>query len=305
MDLRGKGRGALSVVVTGAAGFVGAALVGELLAAGFAVTTVDRRPVVALPAGATALRADLLDGDAAVRDALRTAEAVFHLAGHPGVREHGRRADRQRRRDNVLATARVLRDVPPGTPLVVTSSASVYGGGRGRASRESDRLAPRGGYARSKVAVERLCAHRLARGGAVAVARPFTVVGERQRPDMALALWAAAARRGDPIRIFGSPRRTRDVTDVREVARALHLMAVRAVRGPLNIGTGRPRTLGELAEAVRRAAGPAPIEVVPADRADPAATHADPRLAHRRLGFTPRTDLDDVVRRALALAPTP
>lgn len=299
----------MSVVVTGAAGFIGSALVGELAASGLAVTAVDRRPVVGLPAGATALRADLLAAAGtpeaeAVRDALRTADAVFHLAGRPGVRDSDGAADRDRHRDNVLATARVLALVPPATALVVTSSASVYGGSACGPSAEHHRLRPRGGYALSKVAVERLCGARLAAGGAVGIARPFTVLGERQRPDMALALWAAAIRHGRPIRLHGSPLRTRDVTDVRDAARALRLMAQRGVTGPLNIGTGRPRTLAELAAAVRRQLGDVqlgdvPVELIPADRADPPDTCADPTLARRKLGFTPRTDLDDVVRRAV------
>lgn len=290
------------VVVTGAAGFIGAALVRELAWAGVPVVAVDRRPAP-LPAGVVGIVADLLGPDGAVADALAGADAVFHLAGRPGVRDADPDAPRYRHRDNVLATRRVLALVRRDTPLVVTSSSSVYGGSRGRPCAEGDPLRPLGGYARSKAAVERLCARRLAGGGAVGVARPFTVVGEGQRADMALAVWAAAARRGDPIRIHGSPYRTRDVTDVRDVARALRLMAERAVTGPLNIGTGHPRTLLERAGAIRRATGPVPAVLVPADAADPTDTRADTALATRRLGFRPRTDLDDVVRRLLVPVP--
>lgn len=305
----------MSVVVTGAAGFIGTALVHDLVAAGYPVTAIDRRPNTALPAGARELRADLLaggrhtgrhtgdddsrggdrDGRGAVRDALATAEAVFHLAGRPGVRDGSRRL-----RDNVLATAAVLRAVPATTTLVVASSSSVYGGSRhGRPSAEGDPVRPRGGYAGSKVLVEQLCRLRLARGGSVAIARPFTVVGERQRPDMALARWVRAARNGDPLTLYGSPLRTRDITDVRDAATALRLMAERDITGPLNIGTGRPRTLAEIADAVRRATNPVPIRVVPARRADPPDTRADTRLARRLLGFTPTTDLAAVLERVL------
>jgi nucleoside-diphosphate-sugar epimerase len=294
----------VSVVVTGAAGFIGSALVADLLAAGYQVTAVDRRPLADLPAGAAAISADLLGPGrqaAAVREALRTAEAVFHLAGRAGVRDGDPAAPALRHRDNVLATASVLAGVPAGTPLVVASSSSVYGGSRaGRASAEGDPLRPRGGYARSKAAVEDLCRRRLASGGTVAVARPFTVAGRRQRPDMALARWAAAASRGDPITVYGSLRRTRDITDVRDAATALRLMAERGVTGPLNIGTGRPYTLGDLAAAIHRTVGPAPVQVIPAPRTDPPHTRADTRLAYRRLGFTPRTDLDATVRSLLA-----
>jgi nucleoside-diphosphate-sugar epimerase len=290
----------VAVVVTGAAGFIGSALVDELVRSGLQVVALDRRPPAALPGGAVPLMADLLDPDPVLHDALAGADAVFHLAGRPGVRDPDRHADLRRHRDNVLATQRVLGLVPHSTPLVVTSSSSVYGGSPGRPSAETDPLRPLGGYARSKVAVEALCARRLAAGGSVSVARPFTVVGERQRPDMALAVWTAAARRGDPIRVHGSLARSRDVTDVQDVARALRLMAERGVTGPMNAGTGRPRTLAELVDAVRRAAGPVPVTVVPAHHADPPGTWADTTALHRRLGLRPRTDLDDVVRRVIA-----
>jgi len=282
----------MSVVVTGAAGFLGRALVASLAADGIPVVAVDRRPPPDGP-GVIALRADLLDRDPAVTEALRRADAVFHLAGRPGVRDTGAAADAARTRDNVHATAAVLATVPPGPPLVVTSSSSVYGGAAGRPSRESDPLRPLGGYARSKVAVERLCA-----GRPVAVLRPFTVAGEGQRPDMALARWIAAVRAGEPIRILGSTRRTRDVTDVRDVVRAARLAAERGVVGTLNVGSGRPRTLAELAGAVCRVLGaPAELVVGPAAAVEPAATWADTTRLRRSLGFVPVTDLDDVVAR--------
>ncbi len=58
----------------------------------------------------------------------------------------------------------------------------------------------------------------LCAGRPVAVLRPFTVAGEGQRADMALARWIAAVRAGRPVRILGSPGRSRDVTDVRDLS---------------------------------------------------------------------------------------
>lgn len=300
----------MPVVVTGAAGFIGGALTAALAGAGQRVIAVDRRAVPVTGGAVRALRVDLLDLGCRAGDdlatALREADAVFHLAGRPGVRDRDPDAERLRQRDNVLATERVLRHVPAEVPLVVTSSSSVYGGCHGRASREGDPLRPLGGYARSKARAEALCAARLASGGTVALARPFTVVGEGQRPDMALARWIAALRCGEPIRVLGSPARTRDVTDVREVVRSLCSIAERGVRGPVNIGTGRPRTLADLAAAVCRALGrPGEIVVDPVGHEEPAATRADTTLHETLLGFRPRTDLDDVVRRQVAASAPP
>lgn len=296
----------MAAVVTGAAGFIGRVLVRTLLEAGTPVIATDRRPVDPRD-GLTVLTADLLDGDALVRAALESADVVYHLAGCPGVRDTRPDAEYHRQRDNPRATAAVLRHVPLTTPLVVTSSSSVYGGARdGHACRETDQPRPRGGYARSKLHVERLCGERLRAGGTVTIARPFTAAGEGQRPDMALARWIDAARAGRPLRVLGSLDRTRDVTDVREVARALVALAEAGTRGPVNIGTGVGHTLRELIAAVADVAGVEPATAIePAGSEEVAATLADTTRLARAAGFVPATDLREVVaRQVAATAPT-
>lgn len=304
----------MQVVVTGSSGFVGRAVVAELARRGRSVVAIDRRPAPAgqpagvpvdRPAGPHAaplvLTGDLLRRDELVDVALDSADAVVHLAGCPGVRDGAAGVGRRRHRDNVLATARVLAAVPSGVPVVVASSSSVYGGSDGRPSLETDPLAPRGGYARSKVAVEELCAARAAAGGRVTVVRPFTVVGEGQRPDMALSRWVDAALAGRPLEVFGSLERTRDLTDVREVARTLAALADPSVAptAVLNVGSGRPRSLGEIVDAVAAATGTRPVtRVTRAAEVEPADTWADTDALRRVLGVVPTTDLADVVRRA-------
>jgi nucleoside-diphosphate-sugar epimerase len=296
----------VAVVVTGSAGFLGRVLVGELVARGHQVVGVDRNPAAPGTPAHLVLTGDLLDRDEMVDAALDTADAVVHLAGCPGVRDAGPSVEHRRRRDNVAATARVLAAVPPQVPVVVASSSSVYGGSTGRPSRESDLLAPRGGYARSKVAVERLCAQRAEAGGRVTVVRPFTVVGEGQRADMAISRWLRAAERGLPLTVFGSLDRTRDLTDVRDVARVLATLVEpgRAPTGAINLGTGRPQPLSAVVAAVAHATGAeVRTEVVPAAAVEPSDTWADTRRLHQVVGFVPRTDLRDVVARQAAARP--
>ena len=301
----------MSVVVTGSAGFVGRAVVAELVRRGRTVVAVDRHPTTPQATGPVGpaplvLTGDLLHRDELVDAALDSASAVVHLAGCPGVRDDAPDVDRRRHRDNVLATARVLAAVPAHVPVVVASSSSVYGGSAGRPSRETDPVAPRGGYARSKVAVEELCARRAAAGGRVTVVRPFTVVGEGQRPDMAVARWLTAAYAGRPLEVYGSLERTRDLTDVREVARVLATLTEPgcAPTGVLNVGTGRPHTLAEVVDAVALATGCAVrTRVTPAAAVEPADTWADTARLHATVGFVPETDLHDVVRRQLAGSP--
>jgi len=184
-------------------------------------------------------------------------------------------------------------------PLVVTSSSSVYGGSRaGRPSAETDRVRPRGGYARSKLLVERLCQARLQAGGTVAVARPFTVAGEGQRPGMAVSQWIAAAHAGRPLRLFGDPARSRDITDVRDAARAItDLGAVRAC-GLVNIGTGVGHSIEALATAVCATLGmPMRFVVELGHPAEVEHTLADTTRLRELIGWVPHTDVDALVAR--------
>jgi nucleoside-diphosphate-sugar epimerase len=297
----------VTVVVTGSAGFLGRAVVARLLAAGRNVVGIDRRggvPLATGPAGPshTELHVDLVGPDRTVVDVIREATGVIHLAGCPGVRDPRADVGWYRHRDNVLATAAVLGAAGRRVTVVTATSSSIYGGSRGgRPSVETDELRPRGGYAASKAAVELLCREHNAAGGRVVVARPFTVAGEGQRPDMALATWIDAARAGRPLRILGGPDRTRDVTDVREAARALVALLDADEPGPVNVGTGVPIRLGDLVAAVS-----AELDLEVTTRVEPAGpeevsdTRADTRRLEALVGFVPVTDLADVVARQIA-----
>lgn len=297
-------------VVTGSAGFIGRLLVAELARYG-PVVGIDRLPQPARP-GVTMITADLLDADPDVRAAFARASIVHHLAGCPDVRDSRPDADRWRHRDNVLATSAVLATVPMATPLVVASSSSVYGGSRGgRPCAEHHPLCPQGGYARSKLVVEQMCNSRAWAGGATAIVRPFTVAGEGQRPGMALSRWIAAAREGRPLPIFGSPRRSRDITDVRQAVRALVELGelVRGAGvpvGTVNLGTGVPLRLEEIVAAIGRVLGlPVRMAVEQAAPVEVPHTLADTTRLRQLLGWSPRTDIEDLIARQAAGTPVP
>ncbi|WP_214370166.1 NAD-dependent epimerase/dehydratase family protein [Pseudonocardia sp. H11422] len=290
-------------VVTGSAGFVGRMLVSALAQDG--PVGIDRHPQPPLP-GLTRITADLLDHTPEVREALAGAPVVHHLAGSPDVRDARPDAAQWRYRDNVLATGAVLAAVPLETPLLVASSSSVYGGSRGgRPSGEDDRLRLRGGYARSKAVVEQLCAARAQAGGRVAVIRPFTLAGEGQRPGMALSRWIAAAQAGEPLRVFGSMRRSRDITDVEQAVRALvelgNLAGQGCEIGTVNLGTGTPLRLGEIVAGIGRVLGADVRTVVePAELVEVPHTLADTTRLRALLGWAPLTDIDALITRQLA-----
>lgn len=301
-----------TVVVTGAAGFIGSHLVERLSRDGHRVVGIDRRPARMARDGVEHLVADLSGPGDAARTALREADAVFHLAGCPGVRTPDPGVARRRWRDNVVAGAVVLETVPPHVPTIVASSSSVYGGATRRRADgtpspcgESDPLRPRGGYARSKAVLEQRCEIRRAAGGHVAVVRPFTVAGERQRTDMAISLWLDAALDGRPLPVLGSLSRTRDVTDVRDVVEGLTRLAHRGIATTVNLGTGRGRTLQEIVHAVAAACRlPVLLDVRENHHDEPADTLADTRHCRRVLGFAPSTDLERLVVRQSAAART-
>ncbi|MGQ0844657.1 MAG: NAD-dependent epimerase/dehydratase family protein [Sporichthyaceae bacterium] len=294
----------MTVVVTGSAGFLGRAVVARLLAAGRPVLGIDRLPAPVQGPGHRELCVDLLDADPRTAAALRTAGGVVHLAGCPGVRDRRPDVAWHRHRDNVLATAVVLAATDRDTPVVVSTSSSIYGGSSdGRPCREDDALRPRGGYARSKAEVEALCQAHNCAGGRVVLARPFTVAGEGQRPDMALALWIEAALAGRPLRILGSPDRTRDLTDVRQVARALVDLLNAGIPGPVNVGTGVGHSLAQMVAAVGAGLGlPVSIEVEPAAHDEVRDTLADTTRLRELIGWAPSTDLADLVARQIASA---
>lgn len=313
----------MNLVITGGAGFIGQTLVKQAIAAGYHVTVIDRVPTTDAAGSGGAvdaidsahlswITADLSHDSDIVSDALGTADCVIHLAACPGVRDTSADIEQRRYFDNVLATEIVARRTPGSTPLIAFSSSSVYGGAtirRGivRGSCESDALSPRGGYAASKVRAESFCSLRAARGGQTLCVRPFTVLGENQRHDMAVSLWRRRIMSGEPVTLFGSFERTRDFTDVRDVADATLALLSSGATGTVNLGTGTSCTLTELVRCIASALDvPARVQVRPAPPREVAHTLADTTVLRSHIGWVPHTSLQETVARAMrSLATAP
>ena len=289
--------------MTGSAGFIGTNLVLRLSARGDEVVGIDRRRRRS-PVGLH-VRMDLAERHNLTELARWTgwADVVFHLAARPGIRTNSPRIDLLRHRDIIVTTEHLMAVTPEETHVILASSSSVYGeaakrNGSVRPSVESDTMRPLSHYGGYKAAMERLSRQYRRPADGLAIARPFTVIGEHQRSDMALSCWIDAVRLGNPITVFGSLDRSRDVTDVYKVVDGLVAIANLRFCGTVNLGAGQPRSLGELVETVFSVMGKrTPVRVVRADPQEVKATCADPTRARVQLGIDLSTDLEQVTLR--------
>ncbi|MGW9205693.1 NAD-dependent epimerase/dehydratase family protein [Embleya sp. NPDC055664] len=302
-------------VVTGSAGFIGSHLADALLKAGTVVIGVDRRDPTTDPAAAAnlmslagrpgyiAITADLLT--CAIEPLLVDADAVYHLAGIPGVRSSWGPEFAEYVGCNILATQRIMEAatrlrVPR---VVVASSSSVYGATRGP-SVERDHPHPASPYAVTKLAEEQLCLAHAARPDCptrVVALRYFTVYGPRQRTDMFVHRALSAALTGNPLRLYGDGRQRRDFTYVDDVVAATIAAGTRSTaRGIVNVGAGTGASLRDVIDLARLLTG---REIIIESRStrngDVPVTLADLRRARSRLGWRPRVDLPAGMRHQL------
>ena len=288
------------VVVTGASGFIGCHLVKALAARGIMVIAVDRRepPTTSVIPGDSVIRITADLRDCALQPLLIEADAVFHLAGQPGVRTSWATGFPRYLDDNLLVTHRLAECAATlGTPrLVLASSSSVYGPTAGAPSHESDRPSPISPYAISKLAAELLCAAHCGQAGNltdIVALRYFTVYGPGQRDDMLIHRALTAVATGEPLQIFGAGRQQRDFTYVSDTVAAT-IAAATCPSPPkvVNVGSGRAISLMDLFATIEEVTGNSvPTIKAPIEQGDVAATLADTSLAAEALGWSARTSL--------------
>jgi dTDP-L-rhamnose 4-epimerase len=172
-------------------------------------------------------------------------------------------------------------------------------------------FAPANVYAATKVHQEHL-AFAFARetGVPVTALRYHNVYGPRMPRDTPYAgvasIFASALARGERPRVFEDGRQRRDFVHVRDVARAnqLALAAPEPYRGALNVASGTPRTVGEMAAALAVAAGhPSSYPVVTGEwrAGDVRHVFASPERAREALGFVAEEHFDTGMREFAAL----
>jgi nucleoside-diphosphate-sugar epimerase len=103
--------------------------------------------------------------------------------------------------------------------------------------------------------------------GKVSVVRPFSGYGKDQSADYPFAAFIdRALRREDPFTIWGDGQQTRDFINVNDIISIVMAMVIKEIDGPVNLGTGRPMSMLDLAALVTDVAGYNPaFKMLPAE----------------------------------------
>ncbi|GAB2645034.1 NAD-dependent epimerase [Nocardioides ginkgobilobae] len=319
------------VLITGAAGFVGAALAGQLAARGYNVVGVDNFNKYYDPRLKDARAQRLTDRFAVrvhalnIQDVVKMRElidtnrpsVVVHCAAQAGVRYSIENPDAYLS-SNVLGTQSLVEALAGHEVehFIFASTSSVYGGSNARPYLESATTdSPMSLYAATKRAGESLlhAASHLT-GLPVTCLRFFTVYGPWGRPDMALFKFASSALAGQPIDVYGYGQMKRDFTFIDDLVLAIEMLVSRipAVGQPVstldslspvapfrvvNVGPGRPTSLLDFIACLEDALGiPLRTNMLPMQPGDVRATHADNKLLMELIGDVPWTSLQDGVK---------
>ncbi|MEL6345726.1 MAG: UDP-glucose 4-epimerase GalE [Myxococcota bacterium] len=321
----------LKVLMVGGAGYIGSICARVFADAGATVWTLDD-----LSTGhEEAVTGELVHGSILERsfliDLLKRLQpdAVMHFAARSLVGESVNHPlayyDTNVRGTLNLLTAMQAAGV---NRMVFSSTCAIYGPPRYLPIDEAHPIGPISPYGDSKEMIERILSDCRAREGFqittlryfnAAGAMPDGSLGEAHDPEthlIPLALDALLDRR-PPLKLFGRDYDTRDGTCIRDyvhvldLAEAHRLALARLLDGDpgasYNLGTERGTTVSEILNAIARVAGrPVPYKDAPRRPGDPPALFAASAKAREELGWRPAfTDIDDIIRTALAWAQTP
>ncbi len=311
------------VLVTGASGFVGRAVVAHFLAQGWAVRASSRSPGLAWPAGVEASPiGDTLDAQA-WRASVADVDSVVHCAARVHVlREQAADPLSDFRRANVQAT-QALAQAALGAGVrrfVFVSSVGVNGAQTGRRPfRADDPPAPHSPYAQSKLEAERAL-HALTQGQTLqaVVVRPPLVYGPGAPGNFARML--GALRRGLPLPL-GAIANRRSLVAIDNLTSLLHACAThpQAAGHTFMVSDGEDLSTTQLLQRLGQALGrPARLIPVPATMLRAAAAmlgrsdlarqltgslQVDISATQQVLGWSPPQSLDAALRQAVGGGP--
>jgi UDP-glucose 4-epimerase len=248
-------------LVTGGAGFIGSHLCDALVARGDVVRVLDNLSTGRrsnLPATATLIEGDVADPKV-VATAMDGVDGCFHLAAIASV-ERGITDWLGTHNANITGTITVfdaIRRQGSKVPVVYASSAAVYGDALTVPIAETDACTPLSAYGADKYACElhaRVASH--VHGIPTTGLRFFNVYGPRQDPKSpysgVISIFCERIAAGQPIKIFGDGRQTRDFIYVADVVAALLAgMGLRSADSPVfNVCTGLPTSIEAIARLI-------------------------------------------------------
>jgi len=324
----------LHTIVTGSAGFIGAAVATRLLERGDRVTGIDnlnayydptlkhaRLARLQASANYTHHAIDIADGEALIRICGEAPpDRVVHLAAQAGVR-HSLDAPQEYVQSNLVGFLNLLEALREHgcEHLVYASTSSVYGLNT-RMPFSEHHLAdhPASFYAATKRSNE-LMAHAYSHLFALPCTglRFFTVYGPWGRPDMALFKFTERMLRGEPIELYNHGEHTRDFTYIDDIVEGVVRILDRpaapdpdfdpAAPDPArssapfrlyNIGSDNPCELNRYIEVLEEALGvTADKRLLPMQPGDVADTWADVDDLAEAVDYRPQTPIDVGVRR--------
>src|SRR6266852_4107742 len=303
-----------SYLVTGGAGFIGSHLTEELFRRGHSVRVVDdlvtgkRRNLDHL-SGVEFIEGDLADPGIAER-AVKGMDYVLHQAAIPSV-PRSVKDPVASNRANIDASVNVLvaaRDAKV-KRLVYAASSSAYGDTPTLPKHERMTPDPISPYAVAKLASEHYMISFFRCYGLETVAlRYFNIFGPRQDPSSpysgVLAKFITQMLNGEQPTILGDGKQSRDFTYVDNAVDA-NLLACKAPAGEVagrvfNVATGRRIDLNETFRVLKKLIGyKGEVEYGPERAGDVKHSLADMSRAEKHLGYTPKVDFEEGLRRTI------
>ncbi len=310
-----------TILVTGAAGFIGFHIARQLAAEGHDVVGLDnlnnhydpalklaRLEILRANSRFSFLQADLADRPlVASLFAKHRFAVVVHLAAQAGVR-HSIDHPHAYVDSNLEGFVNVLEGCRHNDcrHLIYASSSSVYGNNTKLPFSVDDKTDhPISLYAATKKANE-LMAHSYSHLYRLPVTglRFFTIYGPWGRPDMAVFLFAKAIVEGRPIQLFNHGKMRRDFTYIDDVTRVVSRLLDRIPadngRAPAqlyNVGNNRPEELLHLVGLLENELGRTAVkDMLPMQPGDVTETFADVGDLTRDIGFRPETSIEDGIR---------
>lgn len=292
-----------SVLLTGGTGFVGSQAAAPLLARGFEVHAVSRRPPGERSEGVRWHRADLLDRAQVERllDEVRPG-FLLHFAWRV---DHGKFWSAPENLDWVGASLFLARQFVRcgGTRMVMAGSCAEYDWGAGHCAERETSLGPSTLYGVCKNGLRSMVESFSARENVrFAWGRLFHLYGPNEHPDRLVPSVIRALLAGKPA-LCTRGEQVRDFLHVADAAEAFVALLDSGVTGPVNVVSGRPVSIREMVFAIAdRLGGRERVRLgaVPLPEGDPPVlTGATDRL-YNEVGWRPRTELDEGIRRTVA-----